>query len=144
MNGINKKELSETDICDLFITPAIKQAGWDPIKQIRREVTLTPGPVVVRGSLSSRNRKKKKFADYVLSLEPGVPIAVVEAKGNNCGVSHGMQQALGYAEILDVPCTFSSNGDAIASHNKVPFTEEEIETQFPLDWRREIRQPGFR
>ncbi len=58
MTGINKKELSETDICDLFITPAIKDAGWDPIRQIRREVTLTPGPVIVRGNLSSRNKKK--------------------------------------------------------------------------------------
>jgi len=58
LDKINKKELSETDICDLFITPAIKNAGWDPISQIRREVTLTPGPVVVRGNMSSRNKKK--------------------------------------------------------------------------------------
>lgn len=103
MDKINKKELSETDICDLFITPAIKNAGWDHFKQIRREVTLTPGPVIVRGEMSSRNKKKKKFADYVLQKEPGVPIAVVEAKDNNCTVSQGMQQALGYAEILQVP-----------------------------------------
>ena len=133
MNEINKKELSETDICDLFITPAIKNAGWDPIKQIRREVTLTPGPVVVRGNMSSRNKKKKKFADYVLYWEPGIPVAVVEAKDNNYGVSAGIQQALGYAEILEVPCAFSSNGDAFASHNKVPGYENEIETEFPLD-----------
>jgi type I restriction enzyme, R subunit len=100
MNEINKKELSETDICDLFITPAIKDAGWDPIKQIRREVTLTPGPVIVRGNISARSKKKRKFADYVLYQEPGVPVAVIEAKDNNHTVSHGMQQALGYAEIL--------------------------------------------
>ena len=133
MNEINKKELSETDICDLFITPAIKEAGWDPIKQIRREVTLTPGPVIVRGNMSSRSKKKKKFADYVLYQEPGVPIAVVEAKDNNHTVSQGMQQALGYAEILDVPSAFSSNGDAFASHNKAPASGEDIETQFPLE-----------
>jgi type I site-specific restriction endonuclease len=120
LNQINKKELSETDICDLFITPAIKNAGWDAIRQIRREVTLTPGPVIVRGNMSSRNKKKKKFADYILYKEPGVPIAVVEAKDNNCTVSQGMQQALGYAEILQVPSAFSSNGDAFASHNKAP------------------------
>jgi len=72
MDSKEKKELSETDICDLFITPAIKDAGWDQPRQIRREVTLTPGPVVVRGNMSSRNKKKKKFADYVLSWEPGV------------------------------------------------------------------------
>lgn len=132
MESKDKKALSETDVCDLFITPAIKNAGWDPLKQIRREVTLAPGPVVVRGNMSSRNKKKKKFADYVLSWEPGVPIAVVEAKDNNHTVSHGIQQALGYAEILKVPSAFSSNGDAFASHNKVPTPGEDIESQFPL------------
>ncbi|MBI9062748.1 MAG: hypothetical protein JEZ14_12245 [Marinilabiliaceae bacterium] len=70
MTDEEKKELSEIDICDLFITPAIKAAGWDQLKQIRREVTLTPGPVVVRGEMSARNKKKKKFADYVLSWDP--------------------------------------------------------------------------
>lgn len=83
MNSKEKKELSESDICDLFITPAIKAAGWDQSKQIRREVTLTPGPVVVRGNMSSRNKKKKKFADYVLYWEPGVPVAVIEVKKRN-------------------------------------------------------------
>lgn len=131
MDSKEKKQLSESDICDLFITPAIKEAGWNPLTQIRREVTLTPGPVVVRGNMSSRNKKKKKFADYVLSWEPGVPVAVVEAKDNNYTVSHGMQQALGYAEILDVPSAFSSNGDAFASHNKTPIAGEDIETEFP-------------
>jgi len=96
MHSKEKKALSESDICDLFITPAVNNAGWDPMTQIRREVTLTPGPVVVRGNMSSRNKKKKKFADYVLSWEPGVPVAVVEAKDNNYTISHGMQQALGY------------------------------------------------
>ena len=133
MHIINKQELSETDICDLFITPAIKAAGWDQVTQIRREVTLTPGPIIVRGNISTRNKKKKKFADYVLSWVIGVPLAVVEAKNNNHSVSHGLQQALGYAEILEVPCAFSSNGEAFAAHNKVPAAEEEIETQFPLD-----------
>lgn len=94
MNPSEKKKCSEIDICDLFITPALKQAGWDQIQQIRREVTLTPGPVIVRGQLSSRNKKKKKFADYVLSLKPGLPLAVLEAKDNNHTVSSGLQQAL--------------------------------------------------
>lgn len=127
MDNKDKKQLSEIDICDLFITPAVRDAGWDPMKQIRREVTLTPGPVVVRGNMSSRNKKKRKFADYVLSWEPGIPIAVVEAKDNKHTVSHGMQQALGYAEILEVPSAFSSNGDAFAAHNKVPAPGGEIE-----------------
>ena len=133
MDKKEKLELSEADIRELFITPAIKNAGWDELTQIRREVTLTPGPIVVRGQISSRNKKKKKFADYVLSWEKGVPVAVVEAKENGHTVSHGMQQALGYAEILEVPSAFSSNGDAFASHNKVPEAHEDVETEIPLD-----------
>lgn len=130
---INKRELSESDICDLYITPALTKAGWDHFKQIRREVTLTPGPVVVRGEMSARNKKKKKFADYVLSWEPGTRIAVVEAKENKYPVSYGIQQALGYAEILGVPSAFSSNGDAFASHNKFPNDGEDIESEFELN-----------
>ncbi len=133
MDKSEKLKLSESDICDLFITPAVKQAGWDPLKQIRREVTLTPGPVIVRGNLSSRNKKKKKFADYVLSWQPGLPLAVVEAKDNAYSVSSGLQQALGYAEILDLPSAFSSNGDAFASHNRKPVPGEAIETEIGLD-----------
>lgn len=144
MDPKEKKELSEIDICDLFITPALKQAGWDQLKQIRREYPISPGPIIVRGNMSSRNTKKSKRADYVLLKETGVPIAVVEAKVNTLSVSHGMQQALSYAEILDVPSAFSSNGDAFASHNKEPAPGEDIETELPLDafpppaeiWRR--------
>ncbi len=133
MTKNEKQELSEIDMCDLFITPAIIDAGWDQFIQIHREVTLTPGPVIVRGNMSSRNKKKKKFADYVLSWEPGVPVAVVEAKDNTHTASHGMQQALGYADILHVPSAYSSNGDAFAAHNKVPNEEEEIECEIPLN-----------
>ncbi len=100
MDKKEKRKLSESDICDLFISPAIRDVGWDPLQQIRREVTLTPGPVIVRGNMSSRNKKKKKFADYVLYKEPGIPIAVIEAKDNKHTVSQGMQQALAHAEIL--------------------------------------------
>ena len=131
-HDIDKKELSETDICDQFITPALKQSGWDQRRQIRREYSLTPGPIIVRGNMSVRNKKKRKFADYVLSYEPGVPVAVIEAKKNTHTVSHGLQQALGYAEILDVPSVFSSNGDAFASHNRAAQPGQEIESQFPL------------
>jgi type I restriction enzyme, R subunit len=133
MDTKEKKELSESDIKAKFITPAIVKAGWDEMVHIRREVTLTPGPVIVRGSLSSRNKKKKKFADYVLQREKGIPIAVIEAKDNNCTISHGLQQALGYADILDVPCAFSSNGDGFASHNKAAVDGEDTETEFVMD-----------
>jgi hypothetical protein len=80
LSSLDKKSLSESDICDLFISPAIKRAGWDPITQIRREVTLTPGPVIVRGNVASRNKKKKKFADYVLYQEPSVPNPCVQPR----------------------------------------------------------------
>jgi type I restriction enzyme, R subunit len=128
-----KLKLSEIDICDLFISPAIKSASWDPLTQIRREVTLTPGPVIVRGNMSSRNKKKKKFADYVLSWKPDLPVAIVEAKDNVARISDGLQQAMGYAEILDVPSSFSSNGDGFACHNRAAKVGENIETEFPLD-----------
>ena len=95
MDKKDKLELSEADVRALFITPAIRNAGWDDETQIRREVTLTPGPIIVRGHLSSRDKKKKKFADYVLYKELGTPIGVVEAKENKHTVSSGMQQALG-------------------------------------------------
>lgn len=144
MNKEEKRRLSETDICDLFITPAIRDAKWDQLLQIRREVTLSPGPVVVRGQLASRNKKLRKFADYVLYWQPAIPIGIVEAKDNNHGVSDGMQQALGYASILDVPSAFSSNGDAFAAHDKTAKPGQPIETEFGLSlfpppeelWRR--------
>src|SRR5262249_17761216 len=152
VSTLDKKSLSESDICDLFISPAIKKAGWDQVTQIRREVTLTPGPVVVRGNVASRNKKKSKFADYVLYQEPGVPVAVVEAKDNNHTVSQGLQQALGYSEILNLPSAFSSNGDAFASHNKVPNEGQDIESQFGLDafpapavlWQRYKKHRGIK
>ncbi|MDX0769593.1 restriction endonuclease [Sinorhizobium medicae] len=144
MDKADKLKLSESDICDLFISPAIRAARWDPLIQIRREVTLTPGPVVVRGNMSSRDKKKRKFADYVLSWKPSLPIGVVEAKDNNFSISHGIQQALGYADILAVPSAFSSNGDGFASHNKIARPGEDIETELKLEafpspeelWRR--------
>lgn len=132
MNNQDKKDFSEQDICEQFISPAIKNAGWKT-SQIRREKTLTPGPIQVRGQLSSRNTAKKKYADYVLYSTDGIPVAVIEAKKNTFSLSHGLQQALDYANILQVPSAFSSNGDGFASHNKVPKKGEVIETAFDLD-----------
>ena len=121
------------------------------MQQIRREVTLAPGPVIVRGNLSTRNKKKRKFADYVLSLKPGLPLAIVEAKDNKHTISSGLQQALGYAEILDVPSAFSSNGDGFASHNRAAATGEPTETGLDMDafpdpdtlWQRYRRHHGI-
>jgi predicted type IV restriction endonuclease len=106
---MNKKTLSERDICSKFITPAIQAAGWDLQTQVREELTFTAGRVIVRGRLHSRGEKRR--ADYVLFHQKNQPIAVIEAKDNNHSVGSGMQQALAYAEALDVLFVFSSNGD---------------------------------
>jgi len=110
---INKKALSERDICFKYLTPAILQAGWDLHLQMREEYPLSPSRILVRGKLVSRGAAKR--ADYALFHKPGLPIAVVEAKDNNLG--DGTQQALNYAEMLDVPFAFSSNGDGFLFHD---------------------------
>jgi type I restriction enzyme R subunit len=113
---VNKKALSERDICTKFITPALVAAGWDVSSQVREEVHLTAGQVIVRGRMVRRG--ESKFADYVLYYKPNIPIAVVEAKDNNHRVGDGMQQALNYAEMLGVPSVFSSNGDGFLEHDR--------------------------
>ncbi|KPA08809.1 type I restriction enzyme EcoAI R protein [Candidatus Magnetomorum sp. HK-1] len=114
---MNKKQLSERDICTKFITPALIQAGWDITTQVREEFSLTKGRIIVRGKLHTRAKHKR--ADYVLFYKPNIPIAVIEAKDNNHTVGDGMQQALGYADMLQVPFVFSSNGDGFLFHNKI-------------------------
>ena len=127
---MNKKLLNEAEICDAFITPAIIGAGWDQSTQIRREYTFTDGRVIVRGKLGSRGKKKR--ADYLLFYQPNLPLVVVEAKDNSHPVGGGMQQALGYAEVLDVPFVFSSNGDAFLFHDRTGQSSS-IEKQIGLD-----------
>jgi type I restriction enzyme R subunit len=130
LTGINKKQLSERDICTKFITPAIETAGWDINAQIREEYTLTNGRVIVRGQLHTRGKSRR--ADYVLFYKPNIPIAVIEAKDNSHGIGSGLQQALGYAELLNVPFTFSSNGDGFLFHNSIS-NDGQIETELGLD-----------
>jgi type I restriction enzyme R subunit len=79
---MNKKSLSERDICSKFITPALEGAGWDLQGQLREEVALTSGRVVVRGNRAKRDEKTIRRADYVLYFKPGIPLAIVEAKDN--------------------------------------------------------------
>ena len=114
---MDKKSLSERDICTKYITPAIEKAGWDIQLQVREEVSLTKGRVIVRGKVHTRGKNKR--ADYILYYKPNIPIAVIEAKDNKHSVSDGMQQALGYAEMVKVPFVFSSNGDAFLFHNNL-------------------------
>lgn len=113
---MNKKALSERDICTKFISPAIEKAGWDKMSQIREEVSFTKGRVIVRGKLVSRGKGKR--ADYILYFKPNIPIAIVEAKDNNHSVGDGLQQALEYATTLDIPFVFSSNGDGFVFHDR--------------------------
>lgn len=127
---MDKRTLTERDICTKFITPAIKRAGWDAMLQIREEVSFTKGRIIVRGKLVSRGKAKR--ADYVLYFKPNIPLAIVEAKDNTHSVGDGMQQALEYATTLDIPFVFSSNGDGFVMHDRTG-TSAEKETNVPLD-----------
>lgn len=129
---MNKKGLTETDIRSKFITPALsgpEGAGWDIMTQIREEAYFTKGRVMVRGKTVSRGEARK--ADYLLFYKPNLPIAVIEAKDNHHSVGDGMQQALEYAEILDVPFAYSSNGDAFLEHDRT-VTGGTVTREIPL------------
>ena len=108
---MDKSNLSESDLCDKFIRPAMEKAGWNGLDQIFREYPLRAGRVVVRGNKAYRDKSTVLRADYALFYKANIPLAVVEAKDNKHAVGAGMGQALNYAQLLDVPFSFSSNGD---------------------------------
>ena len=145
------KPLTEADIRTKFIMPALVGASgdkWDLMTQIREEVYFTKGRVIVRGKTVKRGEAKK--VDYLLFYKPGIPIAVIEAKDNTHTVGAGMQQALDYAEILDVPFAYSSNGDAFLEHDRTGLgsaVERELALdQFPSPdqlWRRYLEAKGY-
>ena len=112
---MDKRSLTERDICTKFILPAVKRAGWDEMVQVREEVYFTKGRIIVRGKLVTRGKAKK--ADFVLYYKPNIPIALIEAKDNTHSVGHGIQQGLDYAATLDIPFVFSSNGDGFVFHD---------------------------
>jgi type I restriction enzyme, R subunit len=126
---IDKKSLSERDICSKFITPALLNAGWNIQTQILEEVSFTDGKIYVRGKLTARGERKR--ADYLLYYQDN-PIAIIEAKDNKHSVRSGIQQALNYARILDIPCVFSSNGDGFIFHDRTA-SDETIETELSLE-----------
>ena len=137
---MDKTALSESDICDRYITPALERAGWAS-EHWRREYGFTDGKMIVRGNLVARGKARR--ADYLLFYKPNIPIAVIEAKDAKHSVRAGMQQALDYAERLDVPFVFSSNGDGFVMHDKTgtyPATEMNLTLDdFPTVgelWRR--------
>lgn len=122
---LDKKNMTEEDIKLQYITPAVT-AKWDR-RKITMETQITDGRINLRGNLVSRGRAKR--ADYLLYLNAGNPIAVIEAKDNNHSVSHGLQQAMEYAQMMDLPFAYSSNGDGFAEHDFLTGTER----QFGLD-----------
>jgi type I restriction enzyme R subunit len=148
---MNKKQLTETDIRTKFITPAIVGTDgrkWDVMAQVREEVYFTKGRVIVRGKSVRRGEAKK--ADYILYYKPNMPIAVVEAKDNTFAVGAGMQQALDYADTLDIPFAYSSNGDAFLEHDRTGaggVVEREIALgEFPSPeelWSRYSQSRGY-
>ena len=129
MAEINKATLTEADIISKYLLPAIKAAGWDDLTQVRQEVKLRDGKVVVRGQMAAR--KKVKSADIVLYHKMGLPLAVIEAKANKHEIGKGMQQGLDYARLLDVPFVFASNGDGFVFHDKT--NPAKLESEIALE-----------
>ncbi|AKH70088.1 helicase, type I site-specific restriction-modification system restriction subunit [Spongiibacter sp. IMCC21906] len=144
---MDKKKLSETDIITKYILPAVEGAGWDKMTQVRQEVKLRDGKVIVRGQMGMR--KTVKSADIVLDYKPNLPLAVIEAKANKHEVGKGMQQGLDYARLLDVPFVFASNGDGFIFHDKTnpAQLESEISLQdFPSPktlWQKYCAYKGY-
>ena len=127
---ISKKDMSEEDIKLNFITPALLSRGWKDKITMETKVQFTDGKVNIKGNLVSRDPAKK--ADYILYINANNPIAIVEAKDNNHSVSFGLQQAKTYAEMMDIPFAYSSNGDAFYEHDYLTGLEREIALdQFP-------------
>ena len=118
---LSKKQMTEEDIKLNYITPAIMK-GWKG--HITMETKITDGRINIRGNIVARS--KPKFVDYMLYLNDGKPIAVVEAKDNNHSVSPGLQQAMTYAQMMDLPFAYSSNGDAFYEHNFLTGQEQQI------------------
>lgn len=127
---MDKSKLSERDICSLFVTPALLKVGWNPELQIREEVSFTDGRIYIQGKDVKRGQRKR--ADYILYHKPNIPIAIIEVKDNNHTPGSGMQQALDYAAILDIPVAFSTNGDSFIQHDRSGHSSE-IEKNIPMD-----------
>lgn len=130
MTIISKKQMSEEDIKLQYITPAIT-AKWD-IKKITMETNITDGKINLKGNFVTREKPKR--ADYVLYLNSNNPIAIVEAKDNKHSISHGLQQAMAYASMLDIPFAYSSNGDGFFEHDFLTGKERELNLdEFPTE-----------
>ena len=110
-----KSNLSEQDISTKYIVPAIQSAGWDIMTQVSEQKFITDGRIILNGKIVKRGERKKP--DFVLSYSKNFPLAIIEAKDNNHSIESGIQQAINYAEILDAPFAYSTNGDGFLEHD---------------------------
>ena len=124
------KTLSERDICTKLILPALKKVGWDVQTQVREEVSFTDGRIYVKGDKTTRGKRKR--ADFILYYKPNIPIAIIEAKKNTLSLNAGIQQGIEYANILDLPLAYSSNGSGFYEHDKT-LSSGSIERELSLD-----------
>jgi type I restriction enzyme R subunit len=114
---VDKTSLSEQDICSKYVLPAVTAAGWDLHTQIREQYTFTAGRIMVRGKTVSRGERKR--VDFILFGKANLPLAIIEAKDASHSVGDGMGQALAYADALDVPFVYSTNGEGFLEHNRL-------------------------
>ncbi len=131
MAELNLSNLTEADIITKCVMPAILNAGWDNTTQIRQEVKLRDGKVIVRGKVAAR--RTVKSADIVLYHKPSIPLAVIEAKANKHEIGKGMQQGIEYARLMDVPFVFATNGDGFIFRDATAAEGECLEKQITLD-----------
>jgi type I restriction enzyme, R subunit len=148
MSVIDKRSLSERDICTKYVIPSVGVAGWDILTQVREEVYFTKGRVIVRGKTHKRGKAKR--ADCMLFYWHNLALGLIEIKDNNHGLGDGMQQGLDYAEVLDVPFVYSTNGDGFLEHDRT-VTSGIVERELALDafpspaelWQRYCRWKGL-
>lgn len=127
---ISKKQMSEEDIKLQYITPALTDK-WD-IQKITMETNITDGKINLKGNFVTREKPKR--ADYMLYLNANNPIAIIEAKDNKHSISHGLQQAMSYAKMLDIPFAYSSNGDGFYEHDFLTGQERKLSLEeFPTE-----------
>ena len=140
---LQKKDMTEEDIKLQYITPAVT-SKWER-KKITMETQITDGKINLKGNLVVREKGKR--ADYLLYLSPNNPIAVIEAKDNKHQISEGLQQAMDYAKMLDLPFAYSSNGDGFAEHDFLTGAERQFGMdEFPTEtelWERFKQESGF-
>lgn len=144
-NGLSIKDLTEEDIKLRYITPALQDAEWDIKSQIRCEYYYTDGKINVRENKAQRGNGKK--VDYLLFYKPNIPLVIIEAKDNKVASSHGIQQAIGYANDLDVPFAYSSNGTGFYEHDMITGEERELSMdEFPSRlelWERYLKEKNI-